>query len=162
MEIISKIVDLTVADYRERRFAVEDIFDEVWNNPSIEKGITELSNYGHDWPVAPVYRDYIHSIIGRRLRRSFTIKTTEGKRKVREFWGLSTGQKGFVYARITLLSPVEMRIASDSYYTLSARNKRKSEILTTLADEVEARGLKTATDELLKEVVQSLAAGKKE
>jgi len=156
MNIISKIVDRTVVDYRERRFAVEDIFDEVWNDPFIEKGIAELSNYGHDWPVAPVYRDYIHSVIGRRLRRSFTIKTTEGKRKVREFWGLFTEQKGFVYARITLLSPVEMRIISDSYDTLSAQNQRKSKILVTLADEMEARGLKTVTDGLLKEVVQSL------
>ena len=160
MDIISKIVDLTIADYRERRFTVKDISDEVWNNPSIEKRIVELSNYGHDWPVVPVYNDYIHSVIGRRLRRSFTIKTTEGKQKVREFWGLSMGQIGHVYARITLLSPDEMRIISDSYDTLSAQNRRKSKILVTLADEMEARGLKTITDGLLKEVVQSLAVEK--
>ena len=160
MDIISKIVDLTIADYRERRFTVKNISDEVWNNPSIEKRIVELSNYGHDWPVVPVYKGYIRLVVGRRLRRSFTIKTTEGKQKVREFWGLSVGQTGFVYARITLLSPDEMRITSNSYYTLSARNERKHKILATLADKVEARGLKTATDELLKEVVQSLAVEK--
>jgi len=43
MDIISKIVDLTVADYREKKFTVEDIFDEVWDNPSIEERIVELS-----------------------------------------------------------------------------------------------------------------------
>lgn len=167
MNIISNLVNGEIANMdraikegkHDRRFYKHEIYVAVWNSPKVKKRMGGfLANQQKGWPDIDAYSDYTHGIINRALRQQKAIKFGNIYQRMPEFVSIPMpGKRERPYCRLTRLTADELRASARAYLRLGAQNTAKGKILMVLADEIESQGLKTGTDELLKQVVESLA-----
>lgn len=144
---------------RDCKFYKSQIYTAVWNSPKLKGRQKEfIANQYKGWPDIDAYSTYIYKVIEYRLHQQKVITIAGKPYRVPEFPSFAVaGQREHLYCRVTRVTPAEMRAIGRSYLKLGAQNTAKGKILLTLADEVESKGLKVATDDLLKQVVQTLA-----
>lgn len=147
---------------RDSKFPKSQIHDAVWNSPQLKGRQKEfIANQAKGWPDIDAYSAYIYNVIERRLHIQTVFTIAGNLYRVPEFPSFEiVGQRERLYCRRSRITPSEMRAIGRSYLKLGAENTAKGKILLALADEVESKGLTTATDDLLKQVVETLVATK--
>lgn len=167
MNIIENLVKGEIANLdraikdgkHDRRFYKHEFYTAVWNSPKLTRKEEFLANQKKGWPDVDVWSDYIYTIINRALKHQSVIKFGNRYQLMPEFVSIPmAGQRERLFCRLTHLTADELRISARAYLKLGAQNTAKGKILITLADELEAKKLTYATDDLLKQVVESLAA----
>jgi hypothetical protein len=166
MNIITNLVNGKIADMdrdikedkHDRKFYKREIYATVWNSQKLKKRTKEfLVNKQHGWPDIEAYSEYIRHIIDRALGQQKVIKFGNAYQRMPVFVSFPMpGKRERPYCRLTRLTVDELRASARAYLRLGAQNTAKGKILMVLADEVESKGLKCGTDELLKQVVESL------
>lgn len=142
----------------DRRFLKAEIYTAVWNSPKFKARLKLfIANQQQGWPDIDAYSAYIYKEIERILRKQRLI-VKDGKRQLVPIFPSFRvpGRRERLYCRITRLYPNEMRSTGRHYVELGDKNAAKGKILLTLADEVESRQLQFATDDLVKEVTETL------
>lgn len=167
MNIIVNLVNGEIANIdraikegkHDPKFYKHEIYVAIWNSPRLKKRVKEfLVNQQKGWPDIDAYSDYIHGIIDRALRRQKLIKFGNIYQRMPEFASFPMlGKRERAYCRLTRLTADELRASGRAYLKLGAQNTAKGKILMVLADEIESKGLKSGTDDLLKQVVEELA-----
>lgn len=147
---------------RDRKFYKSQIYTIVWNSAKLKGRQKEfIANQYKGWPDIDAYSTYIYKVIEHRIHQQKVITIAGKPYRVPEFPSFAlAGQRERLYCRVTRVTPAEMRAIGRSYLKLGAENTAKGKILLALADEVESKGLTTATDDLLKQVVETLVAAK--
>jgi hypothetical protein len=147
-DVIRNKVITTVAQHGSERFEVSHIFGHIWNDHKISTQIKHIQKQcSRNWPVEEPYKSYLNNLIGKRLRRPLR-KKIEGKWvNIREFWSVEKVGRRCIFARVTLLTPAELREAGRIYGSRKARMGVKEKLLLTLADELEAQKLPYALNE---------------
>lgn len=168
MNIVSNLVNGEIANMdraikegkHDRRFYKHEMYTAVWNSPRLKKRREEfLANQKKGWPDVDAYTDYIYSVITRALKHQNAIKFGNIYQLMPEFVSIPVaGQRERLFCRLTRLTADELRLSARAYLKLGAQNTAKGKILMVLADEIESKGLKSGTDQLLKQVVESLVA----
>ncbi len=166
MNIVTNLVNGKIADMDRAikedkhggKFYKHEIYTAVWNSPKLKKRTEEfLANQQKGWPDIDAYSEYIHHIIDRALRQQKVIKFGNAYQRMPVFVSFPMpGKRERPYCRLTRLTVNELRASARAYLRLGAQNTAKGKILMVLADEVESKGLQYGTDELLKQVVESL------
>lgn len=146
-------------DKHDPKFYKHEIYVAVWNSPRLKKRQKEfIANQQKGWPDGDAYSEYIHQQINRALSRQKVIKFGNIFQRMPEFVSFPVaGKRERPYCRLTRLTIDELRASARAYLRLGAQNTAKGKILMVLADEIESKGLKYSTDELLKDVVKELA-----
>lgn len=160
--IVLNKVNSTVDAHLGERFSCKLIFNEVWKDPKISGRLQKKPQPFLNWPDAEAYAVYINALIGRRIRRNLRKKINGDWRNIREFWSVEKSGRECIYARVTLLSPQELRQAGTKYIDRAGRLRAKGIVLVTLADDLEKQGLPFALDEqMVWDVVNKLVSAKK-
>jgi len=155
--IVKNIVDTEVQNFQHKRFQKEDIVNAVLLHPKISNELARRKKALPGWPDEEAYYCLVKELVTRRINRNIRLKLGGHWQNIREFWSVEKLPGGKrIYARITSLTPQEMRIAGNSYLHLGKKNIAKGRILLALADEVEQSGAQP-TDDLLKKVAEELA-----
>lgn len=147
---------------RDRKFYKSQIYTAIWNSARLKGRQKEfIANQAKGWPDIDAYSAYIYKVIEHRLHAQTVFTIAGNSYRVPEFPSFAiAGQRERLYCRRSRVTPSEMRAIGRSYLKLGAENTAKGKILLALADEVESKGLTTATDDLLKQVVETLVAAK--
>ena len=146
----------------DRKFSKSAIYTAVWNSPKLKGRQKEfIANQAKGWPDIDAYSAYIYKVIEHRLHTQTVFTIGGNSYRVPEFPSFAiAGQRERLYCRRSRITLGEMRAIGRSYLKLGAENTAKGKILLALADEVESKGLTTGTDDLLKQVVETLVANK--
>jgi hypothetical protein len=167
MNIIENLVKGEIANLdraikdgkHDRRFYKHEFYTAVWNNTKLKQRQQEfLANQKKGWPDVDAYSDYVYTVITRALKHQKVIKFGNRYQPMPEFVSIPmAGQRERLFCRLTRLTADELRVSARAYLKLGAQNTAKGKILMVLADELESKGIKEATDELVKQVVEALA-----
>ena len=148
-------------DKHDRRFYKHEIYNAIWSHAKLKKRkeCEFLPNQKKGWPDIDAYSDYVNTVITRALKHQKIIKFGNRYQSMPEFVSIPiAGQKERHFCRLTRLTADELRRSGRAYLKLGAQNTAKGMILIVLADEIESQGLRSGTEELVKQVVESMVA----
>lgn len=167
MNIIENLVAGTIANLdraikkgeHDRKFYKHEIYNAVWNSPRLKNRQKEfVVNQEKGWPDLIAYSRYINTVITTELGHQKKIIFGNIYQPMPEFASIPiAGQRERQFCRLKRMTPDDLRASARAYLKLGAQNVAKGKIFLRLADELESKGLKESTDELLKQVVEILA-----
>lgn len=142
----------------DRMITKSEICTLVWNSPEIKARQKQfIANQQQGWPDIDAYNTYIYKLIERTLRKQTVFWKGDKKQLLPVFPSFRVpSRREHLYCRRTHLTPDELRRTGRSYLTLGRQNTVKGQIFLTVADEMESKGLKFSSDDLWKQVTETL------